>query len=143
MSMFNDVSCDGKDNEKNAWQMLKFSPYLQGSLVLDSGHLLVPVLRKSGTPSKRTVHKEFGITSRKRYCWNSQKADVPFSVQQLHFPRGSSKAKDTENCLYILLRIKNQLRPFFAELFLPISSVFTEPVANMCDECEAPHDRSG
>ena len=59
-----------------------------------------------------------------RCCWNSQKADVLFSVQQLHCPGVSSKAKDTENCPYILLRIKKQLKPFFAYV-LPISSVFT------------------
>ena len=50
-----------------------------------------------------------------------------------YFPRNNSivpgevsKAKDTENCRYMLLLIIQQLRLFFALLFLPISSVFTE-----------------
>ena len=99
-----------KTMKKNVWQMLKSSPYLQRSLVLDNGHLLDQVPKRSGILWKRTVLKEFEITSRKRCCWNSQKADVQFSVQQLHCPGVSSKAKDTANCLYTLLRIKKQLR---------------------------------
>ena len=42
------------------------------------------------------------------------------------FPGVISKAKDTENCRYILLRIIQQLRLCFAYLFLQTSSVFTE-----------------
>ena len=43
MSMFNDISCDGKGNEEECVAIPKSSPYLQRSLVLDSGHLLVQV----------------------------------------------------------------------------------------------------
>ena len=119
MSMFNDISCDNKDNEEACLANAKV-------VSIDNGHLLVQVPRRNGIVWKKTVLKEFGITSRKRCCWNSQKADVQFSVQQLHCPEVSSKAKDTANCLYIVLRIKKHLRLFFAWLFLPISSVFTE-----------------
>ena len=38
----------------------------------------------------------------------------PIFSATTHFPGVSSKAKDTENCLYILLRIIKQLRLFFA-----------------------------
>ena len=98
--------------KKNVWQMPESSPFLQRDLVLVNGHLLVQVPKRSGILWKRIVHKEFGITSRKRCWWNSLKVDFQFSGQQLHCPGKVSKAKDTENCLYILLRIKRQLRPF-------------------------------
>ena len=52
--------------------------------MLDNGHLLDQLPRRSGLLWKRIVHKEFGITPRTRCCWNSQKANVQFSVQQLH-----------------------------------------------------------
>ena len=126
MSMFNDMSCDNKGNEEEC-------PYLQRSLVKDNGHLLVQVPTRSCILWKRIVPKEFGIISRKRCCWNSLKVDVQFSVQQLHCPGVSSKAKDTENCRYILLQIKKQLRLCCRII------VF----ANMCEECESLHDRSG
>ena len=49
MSMFNDTFLvTRKTMKKNVWQMLRSSPHLQRILVLDNGHLLVPVLRKSG-----------------------------------------------------------------------------------------------
>ena len=126
MSMFNDISCDRKGNKEECLANAESSKYLQRNLVLDKGHSLVQVLKRSGILGKRIVHKELGIISRTKCCWNSQKADILFSVQQLHCPGVSSKAKDTENCRYILLLIIQQLRLFFAYLFLPISSVFTE-----------------
>ena len=61
---------------KNVWQMPMLSPYLQRSLVLDSGHLLVQVPKRSGLLWKRIAQKEFGIISRTRCCWNSQRADA-------------------------------------------------------------------
>ena len=114
MSMFNDISCDRKAIKKNVWQMPKSSPYLQGSLVLDNGHLLVQVLRRSGIPVKRIVHKELGIILRTKCCWNSQKADILFSVQRLHCPGVISRAKDMEHCQYTSLQIIQQLKQFFA-----------------------------
>ena len=76
--------------------------------------LQLKVPKRSGVLWKRVVHKEFGIISRKRCWWNSPKADVKFSVQQLHCPGVSSRAKDTENCLHILLPTRQRLRQFFA-----------------------------
>ena len=55
MSMFNDISCDRKGNkEKNVWQMPESSKYLQRDLVLDNGHLLVQVLKRSCILRKRS-----------------------------------------------------------------------------------------
>ena len=96
-----------KTIKKNVWQMPKSSPYLQRNLVLDNGHLLVQVLKRSGILWKRIAQTEFGIISRTRCCWNSQRADVRFSVQQLHCPGVSSKAKDTENCQFTTVPIRN------------------------------------
>ena len=75
--------------------MPKSSPNLQRSWVLVNGHSLFQVWR-SVILWKRILHKEFGIISRKRCCWNSPKADAQFSVQQLHCPEVFSKAKDVE-----------------------------------------------
>ena len=94
MSMFNDISCGTKGNERRMlWQMPKSLKYLQRNLVLDNGHLLVQVLKRSGILVKRIVHKELGIISRTKICWNSQKADILFSVQRLHCPGVMLKSK--------------------------------------------------
>ena len=62
--MFNDISCDKKDDEEECLANAKV------------GHLLVQVPKRSGIQWKRQAHKEFGIISRKRCWWNSPKADV-------------------------------------------------------------------
>ena len=72
-----------KTIKKNVWQMPESSKYLQKDLVLDNGHLLVQVLKRSGILVKGIVHKELGVISRTKCCWNSQKADILFSVQRL------------------------------------------------------------
>ena len=46
MSMLNDILVERKTMKESAWQMLNWSPYLQRSLVLDSGHLLVQVPKR-------------------------------------------------------------------------------------------------
>ena len=51
-----------KAMKKNVWQMPESPPHSQGSLVLDNGHLLVQVPKRSGILWNRIVHKEFGIT---------------------------------------------------------------------------------
>ena len=114
MSMFNDISCDRKSMKKNAWQMPESSKYLREDLVLDNGHSLVQVLKRSGILRKRVVHKELGIISRTKCCWNSQKTDILSSVQRLFCPGVSSKARDMENGQYTSLQIIQQLIQFFA-----------------------------
>ena len=114
MSMFNDISCDGESNEEECVANSKVVSILAKKFGIGQLLLMGPDAKSSGIPWKRLVHKEFGIISRTRCCWNSQKADVLFSVQRLHCPGVSSKAKDTENSRFTLLPTKKQLRLFFA-----------------------------
>ena len=93
-----------KATKKNVWQMPESSKYLREDLVLNNGHLLDQVLKRSGI-LQRIVHKELGIILRKKCCCNSQKADIVFSVQRLHCPGVYSRAKDMENCQYTSLQI--------------------------------------
>ena len=51
--------------KKNAFQMPISLLFLQRDLEKDNGHSLVLVLRKSGTRSVKTVHKENGTIWRK------------------------------------------------------------------------------
>ena len=119
--------------KNNVWQTPESSKSLQRNLVLDNGHLLVQVLKRSGILWKRIAPKEFGTISRKRCCWNLRKADVLFSVQRLHCPGVSSRAKDTENCLYILLRIIKQLKLFRIIVFANQLSLYGA-IAEICED---------
>ena len=84
-------------------------------------------LRKSGTVSVKTVHKESGTKLQKGCCWNLPKADVQFSVLRAHCPEVKSKAKDVVNCRYTLQPIWKRLRA----------------VEEICEECESLRERTG
>ena len=128
MSMFDDISCGTKDNEKECLANAKFASLyarkfgtghwsylcMQESLVQDTGHSLVLVPKRSGAVSVRTVHKESGTKLQKGCCWNLLRVDVQFSMQQLHCPGVNLEAKDMENCRFTLQPFRNRLRLFFA-----------------------------
>ena len=61
MSMFNDISCDRKGNKDECLVNAGLVKVLVRNLVLDNGHFLDQVL-------KRTVHKELGTTFRHKCC---------------------------------------------------------------------------
>ena len=126
MSMFNDISCGSKDNEKNVWRVPNSFLCTLEDLEKDNGHLLVLVLKRSGTVSVKTVHMEYGTICLQGCCWNSQKVIVQFSALRVHRPEVDSEAKDMVNCRFTLLPLRKQLREFFARLSLQTSSVFTE-----------------
>ena len=81
-----------KATKMNVWQMPESSKYLRENLVLDNGHLLDQVLKRSGI-LQRIVHKEPGIILRKKCCWNSQKADILLFRATTPLSRGQLKSK--------------------------------------------------
>ena len=113
--------------KKNVWQMPESSKYLQRNLVLDNGHLLVQVLKRSGILGKRIVHKELGIISRDETLLEFRRKRTSYFRANDSIVQGyTQEQKDMENCQYTSLQIIQQLQLFFAQLFPPISSVFTE-----------------
>ena len=99
--------------------------------------------RKSGTLSLKIVHKENGTIWRKGCYWNLEKADVQFSVLQVHCLEVDSKSKghgklsihysadlETIETVFRIIVSVNQLSLYGA-------------VAEMCEEYETLHDRSG
>ena len=106
MSMFNDISCDGRGNEEECVANSKVVSILAKKFGIGQWSFIGP-----GSEKKWYSMEDI---SRTRCCWNSQKADVLFSVQRLHCPGVSSKAKDTENCRFTLLQTKKHLKLFFA-----------------------------
>ena len=132
MLKFNDISCDGKGNEECVANVE-----------------VVSILAKKFGIGQQSF---FGPGSEKKWCsmeenspqgiWDHiadkmvlefAESGVRFSVQQLHCPGEISKAKDTENCRYILLRIIKQLRLFRIIVFANQLSLYGA-FANMCEE---------
>ena len=64
-------------------------------------------------------------------------------VLRLHCPELNSEARDMENCRFTLLPPRKQLRLFFRILVSANQLSLYGTVANICEECESLHDRSG
>ena len=120
-----------KTTKMIVWQIPESWKYLRENLVLDSGHLLDQVLRKSGI-LPRIVHKELGTTFRSKCCWNSQKSGHLTFRATTPLSRGILKSKGklsihftadypTIETIFRIIMSANQLRIFGA-------------VANICKE---------
>ena len=125
ISMFNDISCDGKDNKDECLANAETVKVFARRFDVDNGLVLDQVLKRNGI-LPRIVHKEPGTMLRKRCCYSSQKVDILLSVPRLHCLGVFSRAKDVENCQYTSLEMETQLIQFIASFFLSISSVSTE-----------------
>ena len=141
MSMFNDIFCDRKGNKEECLANARVVKVLARKFGIGQWSYIGPGSEKKWYSMKENCHKEFGITSRTRCCWNSQRADVLFSVQRLHCPGVFSRAKDMENCRY------TADNPTIETIFRLIISAnqlsIYGAVANICEEFEAHQDRSG
>ena len=84
--------------KRNVWQMFDSYLCMQTDLEQDNGCLVVLVLNRSGLLSVKRVHKEEWDNLGDVGNW--QKADIQFSVIQVHCPEVDSKAQVTENVRY-------------------------------------------
>ena len=139
--MFHDISCDKKDNEEECVANVKVVSILAKKFGIGHWSFIGPSSEKKWCSVEENSPQ--GIWDKIAEKWNSQKADVQFSVQHLHCPGISSKAKDTANCLYILLRIKKTIETISPIIVFAIQLNLHGAVANICEEYESFHDRSG
>ena len=114
MSMFNDTSCDRKGNKEKCLANARVVKVLAKKFGIGQWSFIGPGSEKKRYSGDENSPQGAWITSRTKCCWNSQKADILFSVQRLHCPGDNSRAKDIENCQYTSLQIIQQLKQFFA-----------------------------
>ena len=91
----------------------------------------------------QSVHKESGTNWRKRFCWNSPKAAVPFSVLRLRFPEGQLRSKGHGKLSIHLAATQATIETVFRIIAFVNELSLYGAVANMCEEYESRHDRSG
>ena len=82
--------------------------------------------KRSGILLLNVNHKENGTELQSWWCSNLEKADTQSSDPQVHCLEECSKAKEVESYRYTSALLRERLKLFFAQLFLLISSVFTE-----------------
>ena len=127
-----------KATKMNVWQMPESSKHLRENLVLDNGHLLDQVLKRSGI-LQRIVHKELGIILRKKCYWNSQKAvraTTPLS-------RGIFKSKGRGKLSIHFAADEFTIDTIFRIILSVNQLCIYGAVAAICEEFENHQDGSG
>ena len=114
MSMFNDISCDKKDNEEECLANAKVVSILAKKFGIGQWSFIGPGSEKKWYSMEENSPQGAWDHIAEKMLLEFAEAHVQFSVLRPHCPEVNSKAKDMENCRYILLRIKKQLRLFFA-----------------------------
>ena len=72
-----------------------------------------------------------------------QKADTQSFEPRVHCPEGSSKAKAVENCRNTIVPILDTIKTVFRTIICVNQLSFYGAVAEMCEEYEIFHDRTG
>ena len=143
MSMFNDISCEKKDNEEECLANAKVVSLYARKFGTGQWSFIGPGSEKKWYSIKEDIPQGTGTISRRRCWWNSQKVIVQFLAQRAHCPEVNSEAKDTENCRFTLQPPRKQLRLFFRIIVFANQLSLYGAVADMCEEYEPLHDRSG
>ena len=91
----------------------------------------------------KTVHKEYGTILLKGCWWNSPKADVRFSVLRLHCPEECLESKGSGRLSIHYCADFETIETVFRPIISVNRLSLYGAVAEMCEECESCHDRTG
>ena len=131
-----------KTTKQNVWQMPNSYPCTREDLEKDNGHLLVLVLRKSGTVLVKTVHKESGTKWRRKMMLEFAESGGPIFRATSPLSRGQLKSKGhgklSIHCCADLETIQTIFRISGSVNQLSLYGA----VAEMCEEYETLHDRT-
>ena len=110
----NDISCDKKDNEEECVANATVVSILAKKFGIGQWSFIFPGSEKKWYSAEENSPQGIWDHIADKMLLEIAESGCPIFLQQLHCPGVISKAKDTENCLYILLRITQQLRLLFA-----------------------------
>ena len=123
--------------------MLKSSPYLQGSLVLDNGHLLVRVPKRNGILWKIIALKEFGNHIAEKMLVELAESGCPIFRATTPLSRGKLKSKGHGKLSFHFAADQETIETIFRIIVFANQLSLYGAVANICEEDESIHDRSG
>ena len=97
MSMFNDISCDKKDNEEESVSNAKVVSILAKKFGIGQWSFIGPGSEKKWYSMEENSPQGIWDHIAEKMLLEFAESGCPISLQQLHCPGVSSKAKDTEN----------------------------------------------
>ena len=131
MSMFNDISCDNKGNEEECWANAKVVSILAKKFGIGQWSFIGPGSEKKWYSMEENSPHGIWDHIAEKMLLEFAESGCPIFRATTPLSRVSSRAKDADNCRFTIIFVfANQLSLYGA-------------VANMCEECESLHDRSG
>ena len=128
---------------KDSAEFSEFTDVLAKNFGKGQWSLIGQVPRRSDILWKRIVHKEFWIISRKRRCWNLLKVDCPIFRATTPLSRGKLKSKGHGKLSIHFAADQQIIEIIFRIIVFAYQLSLYGAVANMCEEYETLHDRSG
>ena len=98
MSMFNDISCDNEGKEEECLANAKVVSILAKKFGIRQWSFIGPGSEKKWYSMEENSPQGIWDHIAEKMLLEFAESGCPISVQQLHCPSVSSKAKDTENC---------------------------------------------
>ena len=90
-----------------------------------------------------TNHKENGTELQSKWCWHLQKANTQSSDPWVHCLEECLRAKVVENCRYASVPMRDAIETVFRTIISVNQLSIYGAVAEMCEEYESCHDRTG
>ena len=142
MSMFNDISCGTKDNERECLAHAEVVSFVCKKVWYRTMVIHWSRFRKEVVFYERG-HKESGTISRKRCCWNSQKAGCPIFRATTPLSRGQLRSKGHGKLSIHFAATQAKIETVFRIIVSANQLSLYGAVAEMCEEYESYHDRTG
>ena len=143
MSMFNDISCDRKDNKVECLKNAEFVKTFAKRFGIGQWSFIGPGSEKKWYSSENSPTRSPGTTLRSKCCWNLQSVDILFSVQRLHGPGVLSKARDEEKLSIHFAADQDTIDTIYRMILSVNQLSVYGAVAAICEEFESHQDRSG
>ena len=131
-----------KTTQQNVWQTPNSYLCTREDLEKDNGHLLVLVLRKSGTRSVKTVHKESGTQIAERMLLEFAESRCPIFRATTSLSRGQLRSKGHGKLSIHYAADLETIETIFRIIVSANQLSLHGTVAEICEEYETLHDRT-
>ena len=138
MSMFNDISCGAKDNEKECLAHARVVSLYARRLVKDTGHSLVLVPKRSGTPSKRDSPQGIWDNIAEKMLVEFAESGCPIFRATTPLSRGQHRSKGHGKLSIHFAATQETIETIFRIIVSANQLSLYGAVAEMCEEYVSP-----
>ena len=143
MSMFNDISCGTKDNERECLANAKVVSLYAKRFGIEQWSFIGPGSEKKWYSMEGDSPQRIWDHIAEKMLLEFAESTCPIFRATAPLSRGQLRSKGHGKLSIHFAATQEKLKLFFALLFLRISSVFTEQLRTCVKKYESHHDRSG